>query len=147
MARTTRSWILRSSRKTSSIASGRDIPSSRRARARNCGVAVWIPTFRNSGRDDRRAARHGARRARSPRIPVPTARLAEHLRGPDQRTAGWVYAGSFFAIAIVFNVMWRYAVRAKTVFDYINAAAITKQYALGPIMYAVLVIVATFSGV
>ena len=80
-------------------------------------------------------------------IPFPTGLLAEHLRGPDQRTAGWVYAGSFFAIAIVFNVMWRYAVRAKTVFDYINAAAITKQYALGPIMYAVLVIVATFSGV
>src|SRR5205814_6853937 len=38
-------------------------------------------------------------------IPFPTALLAEHLRGPDQLTAGWVDARSFFAIAIVFNVI------------------------------------------
>jgi uncharacterized membrane protein len=80
-------------------------------------------------------------------IPFPTALLAEHLRGSDQRIAGWVYAGSFFLIAIVFNVMWRYAVHAKTVVDHINVIGITRQYALGPIMYAVLVVIATFSGV
>ncbi len=80
-------------------------------------------------------------------IPFPTALLAEHLRGPDQRTAGLVYAGSFFLLAIVFNVMWRYAVHAKTVVDHINVTGITRQYALGPLMYAVLVVIATFSGV
>jgi uncharacterized membrane protein len=80
-------------------------------------------------------------------IPFPTALLAEHLRGPDQRIAGWVYAGSFFLIAIVFNVMWRYAVHAKTVVDHIDAIGITRQYALGPVMYALLVAIATFSGV
>jgi uncharacterized membrane protein len=80
-------------------------------------------------------------------LPFPTALLAEHLEGPhaDQQTAALVYAGSFFAIAIIFNVMWRYACRAKIVHEHLNVIAITKQYALGPIMYALLVIVAFFS--
>ena len=80
-------------------------------------------------------------------LPFPTALLAEHLEGPhaDQQTAALVYAGSFFVIAIVFNAMWRYACRAKIVHEHLNVMAITKQYALGPIMYAVLVVVAYFS--
>jgi uncharacterized membrane protein len=80
-------------------------------------------------------------------IPFPTALLAEHLLGPEARVAGMVYAGSFFVIAIVFNVMWRYVVRARAVSEALDVQAITRQYALGPIMYAVLVGVAWFSGV
>lgn len=79
-------------------------------------------------------------------IPFPTDLLADHLRGPDSRVAGVVYAGSFLFIAIVFNVMWRYAVRANLVIEHLNVVAITRQYALGPIMYAVLVLVANYSG-
>jgi len=80
-------------------------------------------------------------------LPFPTALLAEHLLGPhvDQQTAAIIYAGSFFAIAIVFNVMWRYAIRRKIVSEEVNAVGITRQYALGPIMYAVLVAIAFFS--
>ena len=80
-------------------------------------------------------------------LPFPTALLAEHLQGPrvDQKTAAIVYAGSFFALSIVFNVMWRYACRAKIVYDDLNVIAITKQYTLGPILYAVLVVVGFFS--
>jgi len=80
-------------------------------------------------------------------LPFPTALLAEHLLGPhvDQQAAAVVYAGSFFAISVVFNVMWRYAVRVKIVNDDLNVAAITKQYAFGPIMYALLVGIAFFS--
>lgn len=82
-------------------------------------------------------------------LPFPTALLAEHLQGPhaDQKTAALVYAGSFFAIAIIFNVMWRYACRVKIVHEHLNVIAITKQYALGPIMYAGLAVVAFFSAV
>jgi uncharacterized membrane protein len=77
-------------------------------------------------------------------LPFPTALLAEHLLGEhaDQRVAAVVYAGSFLALAIVFNVMWHYAVRARIVDDDVHVAAITRQYALGPILYAVLVGVA-----
>lgn len=60
--------------------------------------------------------------------------------------AGVIYAASFFAISIVFNVMWRYAVRAKLVIEHLNVVAITRQYALGPVLYAVLVLVANYSG-
>lgn len=79
-------------------------------------------------------------------LPFPTALLAEHLLGSraDQKVAAIVYSGSFLGLAIVFNVMWRYAVRAGIVNDEVNAAAITKQYSLGPILYALLVGVAFF---
>ena len=79
-------------------------------------------------------------------IPFPTGLLAEHLRGPDERVAGVVYAGSFVVIAIAFNVMWRYAVHAKAVGEHINVPAITRQYALGPLMYAALVGIAWLNG-
>jgi uncharacterized membrane protein len=79
-------------------------------------------------------------------IPFPTALLAEHLQGSDARIAGSVYGGSFFALSIVFNLMWRYAVRQRLVSDDINIDSITKQYALGPLMYAGLVVIAAVSG-
>lgn len=79
-------------------------------------------------------------------LPFPTGLLAEHLRGPGERVAGVVYAGSFVVIAIAFNLLWRYAVRANAVDEHVNVAAITKQYALGPLMYAALAGIAWLSG-
>jgi uncharacterized membrane protein len=81
-------------------------------------------------------------------IPFPTGLLSEHLQGPvsDQKAAALMFAGSFFLIALVFNIMWRYAVAMKAVNDSVNAKAITRQYSVGPIMYALLVGVAFFSG-
>jgi uncharacterized membrane protein len=80
-------------------------------------------------------------------LPFPTGLLAEHLQGqhPDQEAAALIYAGSFLALSMVFNVMWRYAVHARLVDDHVDVPAITRQYRLGPIMYAVLVGVAFFS--
>jgi uncharacterized membrane protein len=80
-------------------------------------------------------------------LPFPTGLLAEHLQGPrtDQRTAALMYAGSFFFIALVFNLMWRYAVKVKTVANHADVAGVTRQYALGPLMYAALVIMAYLS--
>src|SRR5215813_5730977 len=37
-------------------------------------------------------------------VPFPTAVLAEHLGGPDERTAAIVYNCTFFLIAIAFNL-------------------------------------------
>jgi uncharacterized membrane protein len=80
-------------------------------------------------------------------LPFPTALIAEHLTGPhdDQRTASIVYASSLLVMSVVFNVMWRYAVRAGAVGDHARTDGITRQYAIGPIMYAVLVGIAFFS--
>ena len=79
-------------------------------------------------------------------LPFPTAVLAEHFHSPhvDQQAAALMYAGSFFVIAIVFNVMWRYAVRRNLVADRVHAEAIAGQYSFGPIMYGLLVAIAFF---
>jgi len=69
-------------------------------------------------------------------VPFPTAVLAEHLLGPDQRVAGLLYAGTFFALAIVFNLLWRHAVRKGLCADHADVVSITRQYALGPVLYA-----------
>jgi uncharacterized membrane protein len=80
-------------------------------------------------------------------LPFPTALLAEHLRGPhaDQQAAGVVYAVSLLAIAIIYNVMLLYAVRIKAIGDDDKRHATARQYAIGPILYAVLVAIAFFS--
>jgi len=72
-------------------------------------------------------------------VPFPTALLAQHLRGPDQRVAGLVYSGTFFFIAIVFNVLWRYAIRRRLVKTHVHVESIRRQYAAGPILYAAIV--------
>ena len=70
-------------------------------------------------------------------LPFPTALVAEHLRGShdDQQTAAVVYATSLLAIAIVFNVLWRYAIRIKAVGDHDNVGAITRQHSTAPLLY------------
>ena len=78
-------------------------------------------------------------------VPFPTAVLAEHLLGPDQRTAGLLYAGTFLALAVVFNVLWRYVVRQALCAEHADVASISRQYALGPVLYAATAAVAWFS--
>jgi uncharacterized membrane protein len=80
-------------------------------------------------------------------IPFPTALLASQLLAPGHRIAALVYAGSFFVLAIIFNLMWRHAVRARLVVEHLDVAGITRQYAAGPILYAVLIGVAALNGV
>ena len=80
-------------------------------------------------------------------IPFPTALLASQLLAPGHRIAGIVYAGSFFVLAIIFNLMWRHVVRARLCVDHLDVQAITRQYAAGPILYAILMGVAAINGV
>lgn len=71
-------------------------------------------------------------------VPFPTAVLAEHVGGPDQKTAAVLYNATFFVIAVLFNVLWRYAVTHHLLDRSVSGAAadnISRQYAYGPIMY------------
>ena len=58
----------------------------------------------------------------------------------DQRTAALLYNGVYVFIAIIFNLLWRYAVSrnhhllGKEV-DKENVGRISKQYAFGPLLY------------
>ena len=80
-------------------------------------------------------------------LPFPTALVAEHLRGPhdDQHTAALVYATSLLVMSIVFNVLWRYAVRVDAVVQHSNVDGISRQYAIGPLMYGILVVIGYYS--
>ena len=80
-------------------------------------------------------------------IPFPTAVLAEYLVGSGQRIGGILYSASFFVLAIAFNVMWRYVVKQKLTKDHLDVAAITRQYAAGPILYGILVAIAAVNAV
>lgn len=70
-------------------------------------------------------------------VPFPTAVLATHLGTPEQRTAALFYNGVFIVIAIFFNLTWRYAVSRRLLDQSMlaSAATISRQYALGPLMY------------
>jgi uncharacterized membrane protein len=75
-------------------------------------------------------------------VPFPTAVLAQNLREPlNERTAALLYNGWFVFIAIVFNVLWRYASADNRLLgESVDRAAVraqTKQYAFGPLFYLV----------
>jgi uncharacterized membrane protein len=70
-------------------------------------------------------------------VPFPTALLATHYNAADRTIATAVFNGTYFAIAIFFNVLWHHAVRAGLLDSQTleSADAISKQYAVGPAAY------------
>jgi len=71
-------------------------------------------------------------------VPFPTSVLAAHLGHPDQRLAAVFYNGVYVAIALFFNLLWRYALRRGLLGAEVNTNAvegIMRQYALGPFAY------------
>ena len=73
-------------------------------------------------------------------VPFPTAVLAAHLGKTDQRAAALLYNGTYFVIAIFFNLLWRYAASDKRRLlaagvDRTAVRHITRQYAFGPLLY------------
>ena len=83
-------------------------------------------------------------------VPFPTAVLATHLGYGDQRTAALLYNGVYLFIAIVFNLLWRYAVSrnhhllGKQV-DSASVGRISTQYTLGPLCYLLCAVIAWIS--
>ncbi len=80
-------------------------------------------------------------------VPFPTAVLAEHMRGPDQRLAALIYNATFVYIAVAFSFLWRYA-RTHQLIDknasvpaYFNTF---NRHAVGPILYFICFIIAWF---
>jgi uncharacterized membrane protein len=75
-------------------------------------------------------------------VPFPTSVLAAHLGQADQKLAAMLYHGTYFFIAIFFNLLWRYATSparhllAHDV-DATAVASISRQYAFGPLTYLV----------
>jgi uncharacterized membrane protein len=75
-------------------------------------------------------------------IPFPTGLLAEYLENADERrTAMALYAGVFVVGALLFNLLWRYAIHLdRLIGDEADRAAIarvTRSYSFGPLLYLV----------
>jgi uncharacterized membrane protein len=73
-------------------------------------------------------------------VPFPTALLAEFLLDSEGRVAANIYTGTFVAISLAFDALWRHAslrllaedaTRAKRH----EALQITRQYRFGPPLY------------
>ncbi|HWX54908.1 MAG TPA: TMEM175 family protein [Verrucomicrobiae bacterium] len=72
-------------------------------------------------------------------VPFPTAVLAVHLGGPEEKTAAVLYNATFVIIGIMFNILWRYAVARRLIDPSAlrSAASMSRQYAFGPIVYLI----------
>ncbi|HWF45118.1 MAG TPA: TMEM175 family protein [Candidatus Kapabacteria bacterium] len=72
-------------------------------------------------------------------IPFPTALLAEYYGKDGEHLAADIYAGSFFIIAIIFNVLWRYASYRNRLLghdiDSATVEGIHKSFRFGPLLY------------
>lgn len=84
-------------------------------------------------------------------IPFPTNVLAEYIQQPDARTASVFYAGTFLAMAIAFNVLWRYASHDGRLLardaDQSLVRTINKQFRIGPLTYVFCVVAALINAV
>ncbi len=73
-------------------------------------------------------------------VPYPTAVLSMYLGKADQRLAAIFFNGTFFFIAIFYNLLWRYATSPKRHLlahdvDLKAIERITRQFAFGPLPY------------
>lgn len=84
-------------------------------------------------------------------IPFPTHVLAQYIQEPDARTASVFYAGTFLAMAIAFNVVWRYASHNGRLLardaDMKLIRTISEQFRIGPLTYVFCVVAAVINAV
>src|SRR5215813_4059206 len=80
-------------------------------------------------------------------VPFPTALVAEYFGHKGEHLAAMVFSATFLFIAVIFNVLWRYAVKhalghnAKLP----EVREISKQYRFGPLFYVFCLLLAPFS--
>jgi len=83
-------------------------------------------------------------------VPYPTSVLAAVLGKPDQRLAAIFYNGTYFFIAVFFNLLWRHAKSPKdrlfgSDVDSYAIAEINRKYAVGLTAYALCAVLAWWS--
>ena len=82
-------------------------------------------------------------------VPFPTALLADYFGQPDERVAAVIYSGTSIVIAVLFNVLWRYASYHNRLLDRqstpVAIEAINRSYVAGPLLYSLAFVLAFFS--
>ena len=84
-------------------------------------------------------------------VPFPTALVSEYLSSEDPadaKLAAVLYNLNGLNIAIAFNLLWRYAAKNGRLMgadvDMVTVTRITRQYRIGPVMYALSTTLAFF---
>jgi uncharacterized membrane protein len=83
-------------------------------------------------------------------LPFPTAVLADYLPMPSERTTAVVLYGATLTLtAIFYNALWLYASHKRRLLkpdaDQALVDAVTREYLLGPVLYALATLVAFLS--
>ena len=82
-------------------------------------------------------------------VPFPTSLVADYLLLPQGRTAALIYAGTYVALAIAFNLVWSYATGDERLLlrstDRARVRALSRQYRTGPALYVAALLVAFWS--
>lgn len=83
--------------------------------------------------------------------PFTTSLVADHIVSTDSNTAAAVYSGSFLLLGVAWNLVWRHASGPhKLLSRELTAAELrtfTRNFYIGPISYAVALVIALVSGV
>jgi uncharacterized membrane protein len=83
--------------------------------------------------------------------PFTTSLVADHIVFSDSNTAAAVYSGSFLLLGIAWNIVWRYASGPHKLLSRDLTGAelktFTRNFYVGPICYAVALIIAFVSGI
>ena len=78
-------------------------------------------------------------------VPFPTALVAAYLQRADATVAALLYSATYFAIAIVYNLLWRHAKRRRLLDPAASPTAIEeidRSYRFGPPLYALAFVLA-----
>ena len=82
-------------------------------------------------------------------VPFPTSLVAGYLLLPQARTAALIYAGTYVALAIAFNLLWSYATAGGRLLsrntDPARVRALSRQYRTGPALYVAAFLLALWS--
>lgn len=71
-------------------------------------------------------------------VPYPTKMLTEYVRHPDANVAAMLHVGTFFMIAVFFNLLWRYASHNRLLdprVDPQTISVVNRMTALVPMLY------------
>jgi len=79
-------------------------------------------------------------------VPFPTSLLAEHIQHEYAPVAAAIYAGNSVIIAVMFNLLWRYAAHDNRLLqkgaDPVFVKGVNRQYWFGPPLYLLAVALA-----
>ena len=81
-------------------------------------------------------------------IPFPTSLLSKYILTPAAPTAAFIYASTYFALSIAFNLIWYSATRrgflTNAANNQANFGGIQRGYFIGPALYGVAAVLSLF---